>query len=296
MGKSVRRVWSVIVFPFHAIWRLLTLPVKGVQKIRLFLSSEPADRPLNEIIEDVAAEPRALLEPIGAMRRHILRALVGLAVAVGISFIFTQQIIGFLAKPIGGLQKLQAIDVTETVGVFMRVALLCGFTLAIPYISFELWLFIAPALRPRAKVIGLYSIPLVLLFFSGGMVFAYAELLPPALRFLTHFMGINVVPRPASYIGFVTGVLFWIGLAFEFPLVTYVLTAMGLVKPHNMVKHWRIAVVIIAVLAAAITPTTDPVNMALVMGPMILMYFIGIGLSYLAIFGQRNRKSTSSDT
>jgi sec-independent protein translocase protein TatC len=290
MRKFLRRIWGIISFPFLIIWRLLTLPVRGVQKAKVFLSEDPGDRPLTDIIADVAAEPRSLLEPIDALRKHILRALLGLAVAVGVSFVFTRQIINFLARPIGGLEKLQAIEVTETVGVFMRVALLCGFTLAIPYIAFELWLFIAPALRPRAKVIGLYSIPLVLLFFAGGMIFAYAELLPPALKFLINFMGVHVVPRPASYISFVTGVLFWIGIAFEFPLVIYVLTAMGLVKPHNLVKHWRIAIVIIAILAAAITPTTDPVNMALVMGPMVMLYFIGIGLSYLAVFGRRDHK------
>ncbi len=101
-------------------------------------------------------------------------------------------------------------------------------------------------------------------------------------------MGMNVVPRPASYISFVTGVLFWIGIAFEFPLVIYVVTAMGLIKPKYLVKNWRIAVIVIAILAAAITPTTDPVNMALVMGPMIVLYFLGIGLSYLATAGHRD--------
>ena len=290
MRKFLRKLWRLITFPFWALWWLLTLPVRGLRKFIVFLNAEPVDRPLTEIIADVAAEPRTLLEPIDAMRKHLLRALVGLAVAVGVSFIFTQRIVNFLAGPIGGLQKLQAIEVTETVGVFMRVALLCGFSLAIPYIAFEFWLFAAPALRPRAKLIGLIAIPLVMIFFVGGMVFAYIELLPPALKFLINFMGITVVPRPASYISFVTGVLFWIGVAFEFPLVIYVLTAMGLVKPHNLVKHWRIAIVAIAVISAAITPTTDPVNMALVMGPMIMLYFIGIGLSYLAAIGQKERK------
>ena len=244
---------------------------------------------MTEAISAITAEPKALLEHIDALRKHILRALVGLAVGVGVSFIFTRQIIGFLAGPIGGLVKLQAIEVTETVGVYMRVALLCGLTLALPYIAFELWLFAAPALRPRAKMVGLVAIPLVILFFAGGMIFAYMELLPPALKFLVNFMGITLNPRPASYISFVTGVLFWIGVAFEFPLVIYVLTAMGLVKPRNLVKQWRIAIVVIGILAAAITPTTDPVNMALVMGPMIMLYFIGIGLSFLAVIGQKEK-------
>ncbi len=245
---------------------------------------------MTEAIAAITAEPKALLEHIDALRKHILRALVGLAVAVGVSFIFTRQTINFLAGPIGGIAKLQAIEVTETVGVYMRVALLCGLTLALPYIAFELWLFAAPALRPRAKVIGLLAIPLVILFFAGGMIFAYIELLPPALKFLINFMGITLIPRPASYISFITGVLFWIGVAFEFPLVIYVLTAMGLVKPRNLVKQWRIAIVVIGILAAAITPTTDPVNMALVMGPMIMLYFIGIGLSFLAAIGQKEQK------
>jgi sec-independent protein translocase protein TatC len=289
MRKFLFGAWRAFTFPFRATWWLITLPLRGIRKVLVFLSSDPGDRPISEAITTIAAEPKALLEHIDDLRKHILHALVGLAISVGVSFIFTQQVVDFLARPIGGLNKLQAIEVTETVGVFMRVSLLCGFALALPYIALELWLFAAPALRPRAKMIGLFSIPLVMVFFTGGMIFAYFELLPPALKFLLNFMGITLIPRPASYISFVTGILFWIGVAFEFPLVIYVLTAMGLVKPRSLVKQWRIAIVIIAVLAAAITPTTDPVNMALVMGPMILLYFFGIGLSFIAAIGNKNR-------
>jgi sec-independent protein translocase protein TatC len=81
--------------------------------------------------------------------------------------------------------------------------------------------------------------------------------------------------------------MFWIGIAFEFPLVIYVLTAIGFVKPRVLAKQWRIAVVIISILAAAITPTVDPVNMGLVMLPMILLYFISIILSYVAYAGRK---------
>jgi sec-independent protein translocase protein TatC len=80
----------------------------------------------------------------------------------------------------------------------------------------------------------------------------------------------------------VTGLLFWIGIAFEFPLVIYVLTAMGLIKPQFLSKQWRYAIVILAILAAAITPTVDPGSMMIVMAPMALLYFVSIGLSYMA--------------
>jgi len=83
--------------------------------------------------------------------------------------------------------------------------------------------------------------------------------------------------------------MIWIGLFFEFPLVIYILTSMGLVKPGILAQHWRIAIVIIAIMAAAITPTIDPVNMGLVMLPMSLLYFISIGLSYVAYAGRRRR-------
>jgi sec-independent protein translocase protein TatC len=114
------------------------------------------------------------------------------------------------------------------------------------------------------------------------MAFAYYVMMPAALPFLLNFMGIPTAIRPASYVGFTTGVMFWIGLAFEFPLVIFALAGMGLIRAQTLASQWRISVVIIAVLAAAITPTIDPVNMALVMGPMVLLYFLSIGLAYLA--------------
>ena len=99
-----------------------------------------------------------------------------------------------------------------------------------------------------------------------------------------------------DYFGFVTGLMIWIGLFFEFPLVIYILTSMGLVKPNVLAKQWRIAIIIIAVLAAAVTPTVDPVNMGLVMLPMSLLYFVSIGLSYIAYAGRRrNRPETEPD-
>jgi len=205
---------------------------------------------------------------------------------VGISFIFTQPLINYLALPVGGLSELKAIEVTESIGVFMKVALLSGVVLSLPYIAFEFWLFAAPGLKPRSRSFGLIAIPLATLLFITGMAFAYYVMMPAALPFLINFMGIQAELRPASYYNFVTGVMFWIGVAFEFPLVIYALTSIGFIKPKVLAEQWRLAIILIAVLAAAITPTVDPVNMALVMGPMIILYFISIGLSRIAYRGR----------
>ena len=284
-----QRVWRIITFPFRGLWWLITLPVKGFRKVNVFLLTEPEERPLGEALADTFQRPAGLLEHFEALRKHLTRMLIGLMICVAILFAFTPRLVDLLARPIGGISALRAIEVTESIGVFMRVALLGGVALASPYLAFELWLFAAPGLKPHSRILGLVSIPLVIVFFAGGMVFAYFILLPPALQFLLHFMGVQVIPRPSSYISFVTGILFWIGVTFEFPLVIYVLTLMGIVQPKSLLKYWRIAVVIIAIIAAAVTPTTDPVNMSLVMGPMILLYFTSIGLGYLALVGRKKR-------
>lgn len=254
------------------------------------MSTVPEEHPLGDVFVDLAqnAEARDVFwEQVEALRGHLLRAVLGIIVGVGITFIFAQKLVEFLAAPVGGLGALKAIEVTESIGVFMKVALLGGVAIALPYVAFEFWLFAAPGLHPRERWFGLIGIPLAAIFFISGMAFTYYVLLPSALPFLLNFLGIQAQLRPQSYFDFVTGLLFWIGIAFEFPLVIYVLSAMGLIKPNVLAQQWRIAIVIIAIVAAAITPTVDPVNMGLVMLPMTLLYFISIGLSYFAYAGRR---------
>jgi len=292
MRRFLRGLWRVITFPFRAIRWLLMLPVRGFRSVKAFMSTVPEEHPLGDVFVDLAQNPQSrelFWEQVDALRAHLLRAVLGVVVGVGIAFAFTQQLVQFLAAPIGGLQNLRAIEVTESVGVFMKVALLGGLAIALPYVAFEFWLFAAPGLRPRERWYGLIGIPLAAVFFISGMAFTYYMLLPSALPFLLNFLGIQAQVRPQSYFDFVTGLLFWIGIAFEFPLVIYVVTAMGLIKPSVLARNWRIAVVIIAVVAAAITPTVDPVNMGLVMLPMTLLYFISIGLSYMAYAGRRKQ-------
>jgi len=287
MRKTFQTLWRIITFPFRAIFWLLTLPFRVWKKAGIFLNPEPDDRPVTDAFVDAVQAPSSLFDNVQVLRKHLLRMLIAVVVGIALVSIFTSQFIDFLSEPIGGITKLQAIDVTESVGVFMRVALLGGFSLASPYLAFELWLFAAPGLRPSAKKLGLIGIPLATILLLSGMAFAYFVMMPVALPFLLNFMGIQTIPRPSSYVNFVTGLMFWIGVAFEFPLVVFVLTLMRIVKPSFLLQQWRIAIVLIAILAAAITPTVDPVNMALVMAPMILLYFLGIGLSYLASLGQK---------
>lgn len=270
----------------RAIWRLITWPFRWIRSmasdIRGFFREEPEDTPLLDSLQKAVDNPQSLLVHLDALRKHLLRAAIVLGLATVFSFAFAARIIDLLAQPVGGIEELVAIDPTEPIGTFMRVSLLSGFALALPYIALELWLFAAPGLSVDARRFGCLAIPIVVLFFLVGVAFAYFFMLPTAIDFLIHFMGMTSQLRPSSYIRFVTNIMFWIGIAFQFPLVIYVLARIGIIQAKVLADQWRLAIVIIALAAAAITPTVDPVNMALVMGPMIVLYVLSIGLARLA--------------
>ncbi len=291
MRKILKTLWRIISAPFRFIFWIFRTIIRWIKKvlseIHQFLTEEPEDEPLPDTLAKTFENPTGLFYHIDALRKHLLRSILFLVITTAFSFIYTKNVINILAEPVGGLNALRAIDITEPIGVYMRVALLCGFALALPYIALELWLFAAPGLKRKSRFYSLSAIPIMTIFFLGGMAFAYYVMLPTAIPFLTNFMGMTTELRPSSYVKFVTGVMFWIGVAFEFPLVIYVLALVKVVNAKILLKQWRLAIVIIAVVAAAITPTVDPVNMGIVMGPMIILYFVSIGLAYIAQYQNR---------
>ena len=288
-------IWRIVTFPFRLAFGILAFPFRKIRQFHKFLNTEPDERPLTDLFVELTTNKdtrQMLWDQIEALRMHILRAVIALVITVITSIWITQDLMEFLAIPVQGLEKLQAIQVTEEIGVFMRVAMYAGIAAAFPYIAFEIWLFAAPGLKPREKKMGLTGIPFATMLFFTGMSFTYFVLIPAALPFLGSFTKITQFWAAKEYFSFVTGLMFWIGIFFEFPLVIYVLSSMGLVKPAILMQQWRLAIVIIAILAAAITPTIDPVNMGLVMLPMVLLYFVSIGLSYIAYAGRKQKNAT----
>ncbi len=278
-------VWRVITFPFVLIYNIIVFPFRKTKQFIDYLNTEPQEHQLLDALANLATESGAredFVTHLEEFRTHLLRSVVVLALFVIAAFWVAEPAMEFLAEPVGGLQALQAIQVTEEIGVFMRVAMTLGIAIAFPYIAFELWYFASAGLHPHEKKMGLAGIPFASILFLAGMAFTYYVMLPAALPFLGSFTSISQFWSAKDYFGFATGLMFWIGIFFEFPLVVYVLTSIGLVQPKFLADQWRLAVVIISILAAAITPTVDPVNMGLVMAPMTLLYFISIGLSYIA--------------
>ena len=299
MTQFSKVLWRVVTFPFVLIFNIIAFPFRWIGKSIQFLNTDVEDRPILDTFTTLASEPEAragFWDHIEELRMHLFRMLIGLAIGVGISFYFTVPLMEYLSSPVGGLEKLQAIQVTEEIGVFMRVALTSGIALMLPYIAFEIWLFAAPGLRAKEKKNTLFGIPLATILFLGGMAFTFYVLLPSALPFLGGFTDIAQNWTAGEYFSFITGLMIWIGIFFEFPLVIYLLTSIGVVQPTALRKQWRLAIVVIAIIAAAVTPTIDPVNMGLVMLPMSLLYFISIGMSYIAYAGRRKSMQQTEES
>lgn len=223
-----------------------------------------------------------LLQHLNEFRRRVFKAFAAVIVTTAISFAFAGQLIDFLAAPLGGRQAMVSIEVTENIAIFMRVSLLGGFVFGMPFIVYQAMRFMLPGLNQREKIWLLTGVPFATILFASGVAFTWFIMIPTAVPFLVHFLGIPTQVRPSNYFDFVTTLMFWIGVCFEMPLVVMFLARLKFVTARQLAGGWRYAFVGMAVIAAAVTPTVDPVNMGLVMLPLAGLYIISIILAAIA--------------
>ena len=231
------------------------------------------------------AEERQLtiIEHLGELRDRLIKSVIALTVTTLLSFVFTRQFLQLLIAPMGETPPVSSSP-TTTIVVFTKVALISGVALAMPVLVYQLISFIAPGLTRQEKRYLYLVLPGATISFVAGAAFAYFIMLPTAIPFLKGFLGDIIEPNwfVDKYISFITSLLFWVGLSFETPLLMFFLAKLGIVTPAALSRYRRYAILVIAVISAVITPTPDPFNMILVMGPLILLYEIGILLARLA--------------
>jgi sec-independent protein translocase protein TatC len=213
----------------------------------------------------------------------VTRAVLALIAGALISTIFTKQILAFLIAPLGD-RLPQAYAPTAPMVMFFKVALIGGAAIAMPVIVYQLLMFIVPGLTRQERRYLYIVVPGASISFLIGVAFAYFVMLRSAIPFLQGFLADIIEPNWTieKYVSLITALTFWTGVSFETPLIMGFLARLGIVTPKMLIRFWRFALVIIAVIAAAITPTVDPLNMALVMLPLIGLYALGIGLAALA--------------
>jgi len=234
-----------------------------------------------------------ILEHLVELRQRLIKAILALVLTTLVSLLFTRRFLALLTAPMGD-NLPQAISPTETIVIYFKVALIGGLILAMPVIVYQLISFIVPGLYPHERRYLLIIVPAASLLFASGVAFAYYVMLPATIPFLLGFMG-DIIRQQwtiEKYISLVTGLMFWVGVIFETPLVIAFLAYLGVVSPGTLWKNFRYAIVLIAVIAAVATPTPDPINMALLMLPLALLYLLSILLALLVY----QRREAVTDT
>jgi sec-independent protein translocase protein TatC len=223
----------------------------------------------------------SLVEHLEELRDRLIKSAAALAITTALSLVIAKQVLNAFRALLPGEAPLQAFTPTETYVVYFKVALLCGLALAMPLIVYQILAFIVPGLTKQERRWLYVVAPGAGLLFLAGLLFAYFVILPFGLPILQGFLSDVVVQqwRLDYYISFVVRFLMITGLIFETPLVIYFLSKVGLITQQRLAQSRRYAIVVAAGTAALLTPTTDPFTMLLVMGPMILLYELGVFLA-----------------
>lgn len=256
----------------------------------------PSQPPVeNEDIDaaELESSRMTLWDHLDELRQRLTKAMLALVIGTIAGVLVATPVLEFLQQPYG--RPFTTLGPTSGVVEYFRVSLLIGGIIAIPIITYQVLMFVVPGLTYRERRILLFSIPPITLLFLVGVAFAWFLLIPPALGFLESFQPTLFKPEwtPELYLSFVTSLLFWMGVAFETPLIFFVLSIIGFVSPGGLIRNWRVAVVGSSVAAALITPTIDPVNMALVMVPLLTLYALSIFLTAIGI--RFNRAEDGAD-
>lgn len=239
-----------------------------------------------EDIPDSSEAGMGFLEHLEEMRRRILWAAVGVLVGSLISSVFINEIVELiLLKPANDAKlELQNLRTFGQPILYFKLIFISGITLSFPFTLLQVWKFVGPGLYSHEKRWARRITWYTSICFFFGVAFAYFVLIPTMLAFVVGF-GSDLIPNQIDvneYLSTISTLILSAGLVFELPMISYVLSRFGLLRPEYMRKYRRHAIVVILILAAILTPTPDPFNQLLLGVPIWLLYELSIIISKLA--------------
>lgn len=254
--------------------------------------------------EEETGGQMTFFEHLIELRKRIINSLIAIAVCAAGGWFLAPKVVNLIAKPIQVAltkyhydAKLYYTGPTDYLGLLIKLSIYIGLVVASPVVLYQVWMFVAPALykHERSAVTGFVFSTVVL--FVGGIAFGYFLALPHILGFLMGFQGPTAPVAPLirinDYFDLVLLVLVALGLVFELPVLIFLLCYFGIVTPRFLVQNTKYAILAITIVAAIVTPTPDALTMLLVMGVMLALYFLGVGVAWVAL---RNRAKQAAAT
>ena len=241
---------------------------------------------------------KSILAHIEELRVRLVRSAIAFGIALAVAFPLPKYIYPILMKPVSGVE-LYYFEVTGLFSSYVKIWMFLALAISGPYILYHIVMFIKPALSRKEKGYLYILLPATIILFIGGVLFCYFVLLPPGLTFLyrqfPEWLGGDIKPlwSVTNYVSVITQLLFWVGAVFEIPLVMFFLSKIGILSPQWAIRKWKWAVILAFLLGAIITPTPDPLNQTLVAVPILILYFLGCFLAWVARKGLpfRSKKS-----
>src|SRR5205807_843370 len=241
----------------------------------------------------------SFLDHLEELRRRIIYSIIAVAVGFFLCWGYAEKIYEVMQRPImealrrnGMAERLVYLNPTEPFNLYLKIGLLAGLFVASPFVLYQLWCFISPGLyRNEKRYVTPFMVSTVALFLAGGY-FGYKLVLPQALVFLIGY-GKDFQPMItlSEYSGLFLTIIVGLGVIFEMPILVFFLALMGIVSAGWMWRNLRYSILVIFIIAAIITPTTDILNMSIFAAPMIALYVLSIAIAWLVHPKQRRARA-----
>ncbi len=257
--------------------------------------------PSTSTLEQEAGGKMSFFEHLVDLRKRLINSAMAIAIGAFVGVSVSQKVIGFISRPMQEALRKQHLDdkliYTSPAGlinIIITFGIYIGVVLAAPFVLYQVWLFIAPGLYKHERKAVSTFIASSLFLFLAGISFGYFIMLPYMLNFLIGFQGpFKPLISINEYFDFILIVLLGLGIIFELPVLIFFLALFGIVTPKFLWQNLRYAILIIAVVAAIVTPTPDAMTMLIFMAPMVALYFLGIGVAALVVRSKAKRAATS---
>jgi sec-independent protein translocase protein TatC len=247
--------------------------------------------------DEVAQSRMGFLEHLDELRRRLLYSVYVLTACCVVTFFYWERLYLYYAayfQEVGGNLNAQLIFNKPMAGFMfsLKISGLAGLVIAAPFIFSQAWLFVAPGLYAREKRVVLPFVFFSSILFFLGAYFAHEVAFPSMWRFFASYAvgGISFFPTIDETFSFYVKAILGLGLVFQMPMVVFFLARFGVVTAGFLVRKIRYAVLIIVVVAAVITPSGDPLTLAIFAAPMLLLYVVSIGVAWVFQKKQSDRE------
>src|ERR1700690_127425 len=266
--------------------------------------NDQAERTPRQVAEEESGGRMSFFEHLVELRKRLINSLLSVGAGMIVGLAISKRVINFITKPMQHALAANHLDASlycnnpaGYISLYINLGLYLGFAIAMPCVLYQVWLFVAPGLYKHERRAAAGFVVSSMLLFLSGIAFGYFILLPQMLTFLVGFANDGPVKPLISineYFDLILIVLIGLGVIFELPTLIFILSVFGIVTPKFLLKNFRYAIFLITVVAAIVTPTPDAQTMLIFMAPMILLYFVGVFVSYMVLRNKRAKAAAQA--